>query len=218
MRLSAAFSALLRLHRVAEEDPALHAAELEDAVRVLRALDQRVVDVLDEIRAEAGPLDWRHEAVAPYREAISRRLELCHSMAIAGGHVAVLLNRLRFFGFDGLLRDWVAEGNTLAAWSAGAMVLCDRVVLFYDDPPEGPSEPEVLDRGLGLIEGRLVFPHPSRRLRLNDPDRLRLLQARFGRCVGLENGAWVRIHSDGFVDSSAPDTCIVLGAPEPEQA
>ena len=49
-------------------------------------------------------------------------------------------------------------------------------------------------------------------------NRLRLLQARFGRCIGLENGAWVRIHSDGFVDSSAPDTCIVLGAPEPEQA
>jgi hypothetical protein len=94
------------------------------------------------------------------------------------------------------------------------MVLCERVVLFYDDPPEGPSEPEVLDRGLGLITSRLVFPHAKRRLRLDNPERLQLLEARFGRCIGLDNGAWVRLYDGGFEDRSEPGACTVLSRSE----
>ena len=155
-------------------------------------------------------MDWRLDAVRPYHDAIRERLDRCGSLAIAGGHVAVLLNRLRFFGLDVLIPDLLDRGGVVAGWSAGAMVLCDRVVLFYDDPPEGPSEPEILDRGLGLIDSRLVFPHARRRLRLDNPERLRLLEARFGRCIGLDNGAWVRLYDGGFEDRSEPGTCTVL--------
>lgn len=210
IRLEAAFKGLIRLGRTPVDDPALHTAELVDAVRTIRELDARVIETLDRIRAETGPIDWHLDAVRPYHDALRDRLDACGSLAIAGGHVAVLLNRLRFFGVDALVPDLLDRGGVVAAWSAGAMALCDRVVLFYDDPPEGPSEPEVLDRGLGLIKTRLVFPHAQRRLRLDDPERLRLLEARFGRCIGLDNGAWVRLFANGFEDRSEPGSCIVL--------
>src|SRR5437764_598914 len=70
------------------------------------------------------------------------------ALAIAGGHVAVLLNRLRLFGILAL-----AEGRTIIAWSAGAMAVSDRIVLFHDSPPQGPGNPEVLGAGLGLFPG-----------------------------------------------------------------
>lgn len=214
IRLSAAFRALIRLGRSPADAPDLHAAELDDAVQSIRQLDSRMVSVLDQIREESGPLDWRLDAVRPYHDAIRERLDRCRSLAIAGGHVAVLLNRLRFFGVDQLIPDLLTRGGVVAGWSAGAMVLCDRVVLFYDDPPEGRSEPEILDRGLGLVDSRLVFPHARRRLRLDNPERLELLEARFGRCIGLDNGAWVRLYDGGFEDLSEPGSCTVLSPTE----
>jgi cyanophycinase-like exopeptidase len=52
----------------------------------------------------------------------------------------------------GLLAAHVAGGGLLMGASAGAMVLCDRMIL-----PES-GEPEVVD-GLGLVRRCLVIPH-----------------------------------------------------------
>jgi hypothetical protein len=48
--------------------------------------------------------------------------------------VAVLVNRLRLFGLGDLVAD-----KTVFAWSAGAMAVSERVVLFHDDPPQGTA-------------------------------------------------------------------------------
>lgn len=205
-RLSAAYGTILRLHAQRIEDEALHEAEVLDAVRVLRELDSRVLDGCDAIRAEAGlgQAPWQHELVAPFHARVEAALRDCGTIAIAGGHVAVLLNRLEFFGLPGLLRQHHAGGGTIVAWSAGAMVLGARIVLFYDDPPEGPSEPEVLDRGIGLLPGRTLFPHARTRLRLDQADRLRLLEARFGTCTGLESGAALAVQDGQWLDLGLP--------------
>lgn len=214
-RLSATYGTILRLHAQRVEDDALHEAELLDAVRVLRELDGRVLDGCDAIRAEAGlvHMPWQHEVVAPMHRRIASTLADCGAVAIAGGHVAVLLNRLEFFGMPGLLRQHRDDGGTIAAWSAGAMVLAERIVLFYDDPPEGPSEPEVLDRGMGLLQGRAIFPHARTRLRLDQTDRLRLLEARFGACVGLENGAALAVQDGEWTDLGRPGSVLHLSPP-----
>ena len=90
------------------------------------------------------------------------------------------------------------------------MALSERVVLFYDDPPEGANEPEILDRGLGLLRDHTLFPNARRRLRVADKDRLRLLGVRFGTCLGLENGAHLSVSDSGWEDRSAPDTLLRL--------
>ena len=94
------------------------------------------------------------------------------------------------------------------------MVLSERVVLYYDDPPEGPSEPEVLDRGFGLLTERTLFPHPHQRLRLDSPDRLTLLEERFGTCLGLENGAFIQVRDGKWRDRSLDGSLLRLTSQE----
>jgi len=153
----------------------------------------------DEVRLGERP------ALAREREAIAAELERCVALTLAGGHVAVLLNRLRLFGLPG-----IAAGKPLVAWAAGAMVLAERVVLFHDSPPQGPGDAEVLESGLGLAAEALPLPHAGRRLRLGDPLRVALLARRFaprvpltldpgervvvreGRLVAAEGARWLR--------------------------
>ncbi len=67
-------------------------------------------------------------------------------MLIAGGHVAVLLNRMRLFR----LGEELAK-KPLIAWSAGAMALSERIVLFHHHAPQGRRDAELLDAGLGIV-------------------------------------------------------------------
>ncbi|MFO0931760.1 MAG: Type 1 glutamine amidotransferase-like domain-containing protein [Planctomycetota bacterium] len=164
--------------------------EVDHALGALRALDH---DHRQRVRRmdEAFDLEWRlasRPAVAEHREEVARILAGCDALAIAGGHVQVLLDRLRLFG--------VAEASgekPVFAWSAGAMVVCDTVVLFHDSPPQGAGNAEVLDAGLGLARGVVALPHARRRLRLDDRVRVRLIAQRFApaRAFALDEGARV---------------------------
>jgi hypothetical protein len=102
----------------------------------------------------------------------------------------VVLNRLQLFGIAEL-----AGPRPIIAWSAGAMALTERVVLFHDDPPHGQAISEVLDAGLGLARDLVVLPEPRLRLRLDDPARVGELAQRYApaACVALDHGAqiWV---------------------------
>src|SRR5439155_21326348 len=85
----------------------------------------------------------------------------------------------------------LAGGRPLFAWSAGAMAIAERVILFHDTPPHGPGNAEVLDAGLALAPGVVPLPHAHRRLRLDDPARISLMARRFApaSCVALDDGA-----------------------------
>ena len=120
--------------------------------------------------------------VARHRREIEQVLAGCAALAVAGGHVASLLNRLLLFGIGDLL-----DGHALFAWTAGAMALSERVVLFHDAPPQGPGVAEVLDRGVGLVKNVVPLPHPETRLHLGDGERVTLMAQRFapGACLAL---------------------------------
>lgn len=185
-RLSGLMGIARKLHEM--EGPAdLLDPERRSAISAVRALDehhaQRVVQTHLEFEEDAHP--GARAAVAGQRAALARTLADCEAVIIAGGHVAVLINRLRLFRLEPLLRDKV-----LIAWSAGAMALTDRVVLFHDSPPQGAGWAEVLDFGLGLAPDVVVLPHAKRRLHLDDPVRVELLARRFrpAVCVPLDEG------------------------------
>jgi hypothetical protein len=178
--------------------------ERDAAVAAVRELDrvhlERVRAVNQELEAALEPL--QRAAVARQREEIAAALSGCAAFAVAGGHVAVLLNRLRLFG----LAELVGE-RPVFAWSGGAMALGERLVLFHDDPPQGPGNAEVLEAGLGLFTGLLPLPHARRRLKLDEPLRVGLFARRFGdlACVAMDDGAilrgeggrWLPIGGDG---------------------
>ena len=90
----------------------------------------------------------------------------------------------------GCSRSAIPDELPVVAWSAGAMVLTERVVLFGDFGPEGASEAEVYDRGLGRVPGVVALPHARRRLRLDDHDRCAAMARRFvdRHCLLLDDG------------------------------
>jgi hypothetical protein len=142
--------------------------------------------------------------LAKHRREIAAQLKECEAVAIAGGHVASLLNRLALFELGNLI------GNRFVfAWSAGAMAISDRVVLFHDHPPQGPGASEILDVGLGLVPGVVVFPEPRERLDLDRKDRVELLARRFApaTCIGFPARSRIIIKGNRF---SAPDGVIAL--------
>lgn len=166
-------------------DEELLGPERDHAMGQLRHLDAWHLKRIVEIRG-AYEEQWKpheREIVASEREAIAELLKDAPALVIAGGHVAVLLNRLRLFGIDEL-----AAGKTILAWSAGAMTLTDRVVLFHDHPPQGPGNAEVMEQGLGLCPRLVALPDGRKRLDLDDRHRVASLSLRF-----------------------APDACIVMG-------
>lgn len=168
----------------------LHADELRLSFEQIRRLDQEHLDRVTALR-EAHELQLRpfeRPVIARHREELRRLLSRVHLLAIAGGHVAGLLNRLRLFGLKDLLQD-----QALIAWSGGAMVTGDRLVLFHESPPEGVGISEVLEQGLGLHHGVLPLPNPKLRLKLDDPFRVSWLSRRYQpeKCVALDQGDFV---------------------------
>lgn len=171
-------------------EPDLLAQEDDESVSQLRLLDashlQRCAAVRVAFDARWTPAE--RASIARNRDELRGALGRCVALVIAGGHVASLLNRLALFDVVAL-----AAGKPIVAWSAGAMVLTDKIVLFHDFPPYGSDIAQVLDAGLGLAPGVVVLPDPHRRLRLDDRHGI----ARFARrmapasCVALDHGARV---------------------------
>jgi hypothetical protein len=177
-----------------EDDRELVEIELRSAIEEVRLLDafhvQRVRELSSAFEEEWHVLE--RDAVARERGELVRILTDASAVCVAGGHVGVLLSRLRLFGFGALLRS-----QPLFCWSAGAMALSERVVTFHDSPPEGAGKAEVLEAGLGVIRGIVPLPHARRRLALADPLRVSLFARRFGpaHCVALDERT--RVHWDG---------------------
>ncbi len=159
-----------------------------DAILALRRLDAGHLRAIERIHADFR-LQFgsaRRAALARQAEELSQVLQSAGVVCIAGGHIAVLLNRLRLFGLERALR-W----RPVVAWSAGAMALAERIVLFHDHPPQGAGDAELFEAGLGLVRGAVFLPHAAVRLALAERKRVTLLARRFSpaACVTLDDGS-----------------------------
>ena len=174
---------------------------VEDALAAVRLLDDRhlarVRELHDEFYAE-----WRVEdrdAVARHREEVQGLLTDTDCLLVAGGNVADLLHVLHLFHVAAHLP------RRIVAWSAGAMALTARIVLFGDRAPHGPAHSEVYEEGLGLIDGLVLLPHARRRLRTDDLGRMSILARRFApaSCLVLDDGVRVDLGPDGELPPGA---------------
>lgn len=180
-----------RVIRQRSAPAAILAEQAAESAFAIRELDASHLALCGRIRAEFEA-KWdlaRRPLVARHREELAALIGDCSTIAIAGGHVATLLNRLLLFGMAGLFGE-----RPIFAWSAGAMALTERVLLFHDDPPQGPGTSELLDFGLGILPGLVVLPRPEERLHLDDRDRMQRLVERFqpARCLALPERSWVQ--------------------------
>ena len=184
--------------------PEILEEEHDSSTQAIRALDES--HLRDCVREHDRFLNTCDPSTRPvivrHRDELAALLRGCAAVAIAGGHVATLLNRLELFDLKPLI-----QGKPIFAWSAGAMAISERVVLFHDDPPQGPGAAEVLDRGLGIIPGVVPLPQPDQRLRLSDRERVRLFARRFAPALPFtfRNSTRITFNGDAWVHAHGVD-------------
>jgi hypothetical protein len=182
----AAAQALMR----SDDDSLIARRARRSAVAALRRLD---AEHLRDIRAvharfEAQLAAESQPVLAAQQSEVADLVASASLVCIAGGHVAVLVNRLRLFNLAEALRE-----KRIAAWSAGAMAISDRIVLFHDHPPQGAGNAELFEAGLGLVHAAVLLPHAATRLATDDPLRVALLARRFSpaACYSLDDGDYL---------------------------
>jgi len=190
--------ALLAAYAVGHERetrPRFSAAAFDDAIEVIRIVDQQH---LARVRAAHRAFydAWRPQerpVIAHHREEVRQLLGQAQAVVVAGGHVGELVRVLHLFHVEPHLPQVVI------AWSAGAMALSERLVLFHDFVPHGVAQTEVFGEGLGVVRGLVPLPHMRRRLRVDDPVRMTVMARRFApaRCVVLDDGVRLFLTRDG---------------------
>jgi len=184
-----------------EARPRLSEAAFGDAVDVIRLVDQHHLRRVRDAQ-QAFYSAWRPEerpVIAHHREEVRRLLAQVQAVVVAGGHVDELVRVLHLFHVEPHLP------HVVIAWSAGAMALSERVVLFHDYVPHGVAQTEVFGEGLGVVRNLVPMPHMRRRLRVDDPVRMSVLARRFApaTCVVLDDGVRVPLTRDGRLPSDA---------------
>jgi hypothetical protein len=168
---------------------------LGEAVEAVRELDAAHLRRVNGARGEFFARLVPHErpVIAEHRAEVSAVLADAAALVITGGHVGVLAEVLHLFNIAAALR------SPVIAWSAGAMALADRIVLFGDRSPRGPGHAEVYGSGLSLLRDVVLLPHARARLLLDDTPRMAVLARRFApaRCVPLEAGTRIDVSADG---------------------
>jgi peptidase E len=163
--------------------------EQEEKVSVdqFRHIDNDHIERCKAVKAafdRAWPAD-NVEMLARHRREVRELMATCDALVIAGGHVASLLNRLQLFDVLANVGD-----KPIITWSAGAMVLTERIVLFHDFPPYGSDIAQVLDFGFGLIPGFVVLPDAKRRIDLSAQAGIQRFARRMApaTCVAMDHG------------------------------
>ena len=209
MRLTPTITAARKLMKTRGEPELLH-LEQRAAISQLRALDahhlRRIQDIHQQFNQRRTELEVPQALVQ--RDKVHQLIEKAGLVLIAGGHVAVLLNRIRLFGLYRLLAE-----KPVIAWSAGAMAMTERIVLFHDAAPQGRRDPELLDAGLGIVRRRVLLPHAATRLDWRNRRRMALFSRRFSpaTCCTLDNGSMIHIDNGQVIASKGSSIVMRTG-------
>lgn len=199
IRLAPTISAARKLMKTRAE-PELLRLEQRAAITQLRALDahhlRRIRSIHEDFNQRRAGLQAPGALVQ--REKVHQLVEKAGMLIIAGGHVAVLVNRIRLFGLGHLLAR-----KPLIAWSAGAMAMTERIVLFHHAAPQGKRDSEILDTGLGIVRRRVLLPHAATRLDWRNQRRMALFSRRYSpaACCTLDHGSMIHLKDGQLIAS-----------------
>lgn len=175
--------------------------ELVASIDGLVANDDRMLNALtfaqEQLLARTGlRVDpaWNEQ-----RRQLEERILWADTILFFGGSPEKLLAPLRFFDLRAALLETLRRGATLIASSAGALVLCDRVVVYDQFSRQQHRDFQVIDRGLGLVAGLQVLPHCMDRIQTDDADNLAYLARRFSKrlSVGLNRESYLLLEPGG---------------------
>ncbi len=145
---------------VASRSSLAKAEEIRHCLEHLVYKDSEVLTLLqaieDHFRECSGILDSQL-----YREQkadLEKTVTQAATLVLYGGRVYVLMNRLRFYGLDKVIREAVDRGTNLFGISAGALIQSDHFFLAEERGTPG-GHLMAADAGLGLTPGLRIFPH-----------------------------------------------------------
>jgi len=172
--------------------------ELVSSIDALVANDERMLQSLTEAEEQLLTrtgvrldVEWRQT-----RARLEAKVLDADVVLLPGGNPEALLGALRFFDLRPSLLESLRRGTTLVATSAGALVLCERMIV-YDNYSGDPHKRDfqLLDRGLGLVGGLQVLPHCMDRIQTDDADNLAYLARRFSSrtCAGLNQESYLLV-------------------------
>lgn len=191
----------------------LREAATRDALEIMRSLDAQHMTRVQAVHARFYEENAPHElgVVQHHRGEVAALLANAGGVVITGGHVVQLIDALHLLNVTPSGLDRLP----IIAWSAGAMALSHKVVLYDDGAVRGPRVAEVFDQGIGVLPEMIVLPNAKKRLATHDRLRMSRLARRFRPtpCVPLDPGTQIVIR-DGVLP---PDTTVLgpEGAPVP---
>lgn len=225
--LEQAAEAIRRIREHTPRDQQVVDRAVHDTLEIMRDLDarhlERVADLTLSFYDRYQP--QHRDAVVEGRFRVGRAIADCEAIAIAGGHVGVLMGALHLFNLapalaapretsaptDGEPQDAAPTGppvllRPVLAWGAGAMTLTERVLLFYDHAVSSPPVSELLMEGLGLTRGLVALPSAKERLDIRNPDRMAMLARRAEPACALllDQHVDVTLTADGAIPAGAP--------------
>ncbi len=153
LRIQAAMDAVEAvMHRTSTQG--LRDSALVAAIESVRDVDRWYAAVLKDLYREldtAAPPDESAQ-IGWHRGEIEAILRDCAAVVLPGGHVGTLLRALRLF------RVALPADRPVVAWSAGAMALTDKVVLFHDFAPQGVARPSCTTAASAACRARSCCP------------------------------------------------------------
>lgn len=209
-----AADAMRRVSAHTPREPRVVEQAVEDVLQVMRDLDRRHLERVTELNEAfyARYQPQHRDAVVQGRFHVGRLISGCEAIAITGGHVGVLMGALHVFNLGpALAAPAAAPGQApalhrpIVAWGAGAMVLTEQVLLYYDHAVADSGVSEMLMEGLGLTSGIVALPSPKERLDVRNTWRMSALARRVApaRALLLDAEAEVTLTADGRLPAGA---------------
>lgn len=168
--------------------------EIRQTLETLEDNDTRMVELSSELYDGATRASGA-VYVPGYAEArarLERRILEANVIILFGGNLDQALGAMRFFRLGDALAEALRRGAVVVGSSAGAMLLCERVIV-YDDFAHERREFQLWERGLGVVRTLQLFPHCMERIQTDDSDNLAYLARRFSHrvCVGLNEESFL---------------------------
>ena len=151
------------IHKLYRSNPVTYAKDEREACKHVQSVDRNCLKRLRQIKHEFDAIltPWLHDSAIPLHEQIIDILDRCSGLIITGGHVAILRNRLAFFGLGGITAKLYHGGQTNLRLVCRSNVFDDQIVLFHDSPPWGEGRTEILDTGMGLLPKTVLLPNAT---------------------------------------------------------
>ncbi|OQY29728.1 MAG: hypothetical protein B6244_02765 [Candidatus Cloacimonetes bacterium 4572_55] len=167
--------------------------------------DEQMVNVISDIERHFFHYSQvkKNKVYCDIRSALKRWILSANSIFILNGHIAILLNRLRFFGLRETMIEALHRGTNFFTIGTGAEILCRRALLLNKSDESLPNGDyfEFFDNGFGLLNTVQILPQDVSQIAIDNKELRTHIANRFNShtCVCMDRSSYL------FVENQVDD-------------